>query len=82
MQRTPPSELRRVLATNVRVRRQQMGLSQERLAGECSLDRTYVSQIERGVRNISLDSLDKLAQGLSTEAWTLLRPSTPAEDVS
>lgn len=77
MQRTPPSQLRQVLADNVRRRREEMGLSQERLAGEAGLDRTYVSQVERGVRNVSLDCLDKLARGLSTEAWALIRSEGP-----
>lgn len=77
MQRTPPSQLREILAANVRRRREHLGLSQERLAGEAGLDRTYVSQIERGVRNISLDCLDKLARGLSTEAWVLIRSEGP-----
>ena len=81
MQRTPPSQLRQVLATNVRRRREQLGLSQERLAGEAYLDRTYVSQIERGVRNVSLDCLDKLAHGLSAEAWDLLRPAGPEDEL-
>jgi transcriptional regulator with XRE-family HTH domain len=81
MQRTPPSQLRQVLAANVRRRRELLGLSQERLAGEADLDRTYVSQIERGVRNVSLDCLDKLARGLSAEAWALLRPAGPADEL-
>lgn len=45
------------------------GLSQEDLAGLASLDRTYISGIERGRRNITLKSLEKiiLALNLNTE---------------
>ncbi|OQC14839.1 MAG: helix-turn-helix protein [Firmicutes bacterium ADurb.Bin080] len=39
-------------------------ISQEDLADRCQLDRTYISGFERGVRNISLNSLDKIIHGL------------------
>jgi transcriptional regulator with XRE-family HTH domain len=50
----------------VRTRRHQLGLSQEQLADECGLHRTYVGQVERGRRNISLQRIDpgELVQGL------------------
>ncbi|EBS0850526.1 helix-turn-helix transcriptional regulator [Klebsiella oxytoca] len=44
--------------------RLQSGLSQEAFADKCGLDRTYVSGIERGVRNPTLEVLSILAQGL------------------
>lgn len=40
------------------------GLSQERLAHEAGLDRTYVSGIERGIRNPSLQNIGKLARAM------------------
>jgi transcriptional regulator with XRE-family HTH domain len=52
--------------------RQQRAMSQEDLAAKCGLDRTYVSGIERGKRNISLLNLFKLAHGLEVEAKALL----------
>lgn len=44
--------------------RQEMGISQETLALSAGLDRTYVSGCERGVRNIGLENIHKLATAL------------------
>ncbi|MRL67390.1 helix-turn-helix domain-containing protein [Brevundimonas sp. SPF441] len=68
------SNLRDVLARNVRILRQERKLSQEQLADASGLHRTYVGSIERSERNVSLDSLNALATGLSTEVWSLLQP--------
>ena len=51
--------------------RHQSGLSQEAFADKCGLDRTYVSGIERGVRNPTLEVLNVLAQGLEIEIKNL-----------
>lgn len=48
----------------VRVLRQTRGLSQEAMALECELDRSYLSGIERGRRNVSLYNVQKLAEVL------------------
>ena len=45
-------------------RRKALGISQEELAHLTDLHRTYISDVERGARNISLQSMHKLAQGL------------------
>ena len=45
----------------VRALRQSKGLSQEAFAAQCGLDRTYISGIERGVRNISLQNIKIIA---------------------
>jgi len=50
----------------VRRRRERLGLSQERLGFESGLDRTYVSGIERGVRNPTIRSVARLAFALRT----------------
>lgn len=47
----------------IRQRRQTLGISQEELGYRAGLDRTYVSGLERGVRNPSLTALVSLAQG-------------------
>ncbi|AJX33195.1 helix-turn-helix domain-containing protein [Burkholderia oklahomensis] len=62
------------LAANLRDQRQQRGLSQEKLADEAGLHRTYVSQVERTIVNISLDNLTKLADALETDVHLLLKP--------
>ena len=68
--------LRDVFAFNVRATRVDRGLSQERLGFEAELDRTYVSQVERGLVNCSLDNVEKIAMALAVDASTLLvRPS-------
>ncbi|MBI5300791.1 MAG: helix-turn-helix transcriptional regulator [Chloroflexi bacterium] len=48
----------------VRLLRQKRSWSQEKFAEICNLDRTYISGIERGVRNVSLRNIAALAQGL------------------
>ena len=49
---------------NVRKRRLELGLSQEKLAEAANLHFTYVSSVERGERNISLENIAKLANAL------------------
>lgn len=75
MRETPEfDQLCRVLATNVRRLRLARGLSQEQLAFDADIDRTYVSQIERSVINPSLLVLHKVAVALGTTAIALLQP--------
>lgn len=62
-----------VLALNLIRLRRDKGWSQEALAFEAGLHRTFVAHVERRVRNISLDNLDKLAQALGVTAADLLR---------
>jgi len=49
------------------------GLSQEALAHECGINRTYLSAVERAKRNVSVDNIARIAAGLEVEAWTLLK---------
>lgn len=65
-------QLRGVLAQNVRSLRHAKKLSQEELAFEADIDRTYVSQIERSIINPSLLVLHKVALALDTTAPALL----------
>lgn len=73
MKRTPKSKLRDVLARNLRLLRAERGWSQERLAHELGLNRTYLSAVERSEQNISVDNIARLAKALHVEAWALLR---------
>lgn len=73
-----PGDLRGVLAYNVRLLRVQKDWSQEDLAMECELDRTYVSAVERSRWNVSLSNIERLAVALDTEPWMLLRPPVEA----
>jgi transcriptional regulator with XRE-family HTH domain len=63
---------REVLARNLRALRAQRGWSQEDLALESDLHRTFVAHVERGARNISLDNIEKLAVALGVPPHRLL----------
>lgn len=56
---------------NVRALRVAQDLSQEQLAERADLDRTYISGVERGVRNLSLSSIVRIAKALKTSATVL-----------
>ena len=60
------------LANLVRSRRAQLGISQEELAHLAGIDRTYASQIERGIGNTSLKVICSLAQALKVEPIELI----------
>jgi transcriptional regulator with XRE-family HTH domain len=65
--------LRELFASNVRVIRQQRGLSQEALASLAGLHRTYMGAVERGERNVSIDNIERIASALNLEAFKLLQ---------
>ena len=67
-------DYRRVLAQNVKAARKELDLSQEALALETEIDRTYISGIERALRNPSLTLIAKLAECLKTTPGELLTP--------
>lgn len=56
----------------VRLRRHELELSQEELGARCSLDRTYISGIERGERNPTIQTIWVFAEGLDIPPQTLL----------
>lgn len=56
----------------VRALRQSKGLSQEAFAAQCGLDRTYISGIERGVRNVSLQNIKVIADALGSSLSGLM----------
>ena len=53
--------------------RSERGMSQETLADSCELDRTYISGLERGVRNPSLICIVRVAMGLNIGAEELIK---------
>ena len=63
--------LLKVFGKNLRRYRTEKHLSQERLAELCDLHRTYISDIERGQRNISLGNVQKIAEALGIEPYKL-----------
>jgi transcriptional regulator with XRE-family HTH domain len=64
--------LRDVFARNLRRYRIDAGLSQEALAADADIDRTYVSALERSVYSASIDMIEKLAKVIGVEPSKLL----------
>lgn len=64
-------DLKSQLGTAIRTKRNDLGISQEELADRAGLHRTYISDIERGARNLSLESIDKLAGALQISIASL-----------
>ena len=56
--------------------RLKQNISQEELAFRCGLSKNYISDVERGTRNISLKSIEKIADGLAIRPWTSRGPWT------
>ena len=67
--------IREVLATNMVRLRHELEWSQEDLAFEADLHRTFIAHVERQVRNISLDNVEKIADALGVGVAQLLTPS-------
>jgi len=69
-------DIREVFARNLRKARNAKGLSQEALAHEANIDRTYVSALERSEYSATIVMVDKLGRALGVEASALLQRST------
>jgi len=65
---------------HIKALRKNKNLSQERLASLSELDRTYISGIERGKRNVSLLNIIKIAEALELKASALLEFSWVEDD--
>jgi transcriptional regulator with XRE-family HTH domain len=76
-----PNTTRIAFSHNLRRFREELGISQESLAEKAGLHRTYVSSVERGERNISIDNIHKLAQALGVAPHTLLQRRGSADGV-
>ncbi len=64
--------LRKILASNIRDHRRQKSLSQEQLADICGLHRTYIGSVERAERNVTLSTLESLANALKVSVPDIL----------
>jgi transcriptional regulator with XRE-family HTH domain len=65
-------ELVEILGRNVREARKRRGMSQEQLALDADMKRSYVSDLERGTRNPSIKAIGRLAEALGVEPAALL----------
>jgi transcriptional regulator with XRE-family HTH domain len=63
--------LRKKFGSRIRELRKAMGISQEEFADRCDFARSYMSRIERGGANPSLDAIETLAKALNTEIKAL-----------
>lgn len=61
----------KVFGTNVRRYRNEKGISQEKLAELSGLHRTYISDVERFQRSISLENIQRIADALEIEVYKL-----------
>ena len=69
---TKTVQIHALIGKNIRFRRTQVQLSQEELADKCSLHRTYIGAIERGERNITVNTLARIADALECSPANLL----------
>jgi transcriptional regulator with XRE-family HTH domain len=75
----PISPATRVFGQRVRERREALGLSQEALAARSEVHWTFLGQVERGRRNLSLHNLLKIAAGLGVDPGELVQGLQPPD---
>ncbi|MBK8476273.1 MAG: helix-turn-helix transcriptional regulator [Opitutaceae bacterium] len=73
MPRSVPEKVLLKLGENVRSLRERATLTQEELAAQAEVDRTYVGGLERGERNATIQSLARVAKALGTSVAELCR---------
>jgi transcriptional regulator with XRE-family HTH domain len=66
------ADIRKALGDRIKKIRQKKKLSQEDLAFESRLHRTYISDIERGSRNVSIKNIEKIAKALNVPLKELM----------
>ena len=66
------STLKAVLSANIKARRKELGISQEKLALVSGVDRSYMSEIERQIANPSIDALLRISNALQIAPAQLL----------
>jgi len=64
-------DIKLIFGKRLRKLRKTKGISQETLAFDAGLDRTYISSIERGKRNVSIENIARLAKALEVEIHEL-----------
>ena len=79
---TPLSPATAELGKRIRTRREALGLSQEAMAHRIGIHWTFLGQVERGRRNVSLHNLLKLAIGLGIDPGELVQGLQPPGDES
>jgi transcriptional regulator with XRE-family HTH domain len=72
-------DLQRAVGRNLKSFRQGYGLSQEALADMLGVHRTYMGSVERGERNLTLRSLERMADRVGIDPLSLLQPGDEQE---
>jgi two-component system response regulator len=70
-------DVKKSFGTSVKTWRKRLGISQEELAERADLHRTYVSDVERGARNLSLESITRMARALHINVADLFSQDLP-----
>ncbi|TRV14749.1 MAG: XRE family transcriptional regulator [Microcystis wesenbergii Mw_MB_S_20031200_S109] len=73
-------DVRDIVATNIRLARLNLKISQEELAALAGIDRTYISGIERGLRNPTITVLAQISEALGTSPAKLLSKQLAGDD--
>lgn len=68
-----PKDIKRAFGARVRALREARDWSQERMGEACDLHWTYIGQVERGERNLGIQSIEKIAKGLKVTMAELMR---------
>lgn len=66
-------DIKQKLGKRIKELRVKEGYSQEEFASRCGLHRTYISDIERGERNVSVENIEKIARALKIAPDELLK---------
>lgn len=69
-----PIPARVLFGLALRQARENEGMSQEELAERAGLHRTYIGQVERGEKNISIGNMEHLAHAVGLQVWEMIRP--------
>ena len=68
-----PRSMRTMFAIRIKEERKALGMSQEQFAELCNLHRTYVGAVEREERNVSIDTMERMANALRVPLFALFR---------
>lgn len=77
MSDNPPPSARELLANNVRRLRTAYGWTQEDLADKAGMDRSFLAHVERQARNVSLDSIERIAAAFAVPIAELFQQTEP-----
>jgi transcriptional regulator with XRE-family HTH domain len=67
------TNFQKAIGQTIRYLRKQRGLTQKELSERSSFERSYISEVEAGSRNIALNNLKRLAQAFDLATWELLK---------